>query len=189
MPKVQYRARWAQALLVLFALAALPACQATRMGGANAGQPGMLTDGEILHIAMTSDMGEIVTSEPAVNKATNAQVRQFAQDMVAMHTQAAQQTRDVAGREGVALQPNQVSMTMDRSARGAAQKLNGMSGAQFDMMYLETQHTLHQHTLNDLDFVLIPDARDEQVRAHLTQKRGVVQQHLERVRQLIQAMM
>lgn len=172
-------------LLAGVALIGLSACATTSPG--NMAAP--ITDGQALHIAMTLDMGEVITSEPAVGKATNPQVRQFAQDMVTMHTQAAQQTRDLADREDVTLLPNQVSIASENEARGVAQKLSALSGSEFDMMYMEAQHTLHQHGLNMLDFNLIPAARDAEVRAHLTEKRAVVQQHLERTRQILQSMM
>ena len=171
--------------LLFASVVLLSAC--TSMGGMAGGMAGAgaLGDPDILRVAMTSNEGEIVTSQPVVGDTRNADVRQFAQDMIAMHTRLNEQ--------GMALdvdpRPNMQAMNMTRQAQGIASELEAAPADRVDVMYLEKQIALHGNTLAMLDHVLIPGARDAELRAYLQAARPMVREHLDRAMRLHHEMM
>lgn len=144
-----------------------------------------LTDGQILHIARTANQGEVLTSQPAVAKAVNDSVRQFAQQMVTEHSQTVQRADSLGTNRQVTLRDNPVSLSLHNSARGTVTQLNALSGAAFDRTYMEAQLSLHQNTLNMLDYTLIPKSQDAQVRSFLTTMRAAVAMHLAHARSIL----
>ena len=144
-----------------------------------------MTDADILRVFMTSNDGEIVTSQAVVGDAQNAEVRQFAQMMIAEHTAL----NDRARALGMEPRDNQVAASMRQNATAKAAQIDGMSGAMQDRTYTETQVVLHGNTLDMLTNVLIPNARDARLRALLTEARPSVEQHFRRAQQLHMAAM
>jgi putative membrane protein len=144
-----------------------------------------MSDAELLHVFITANRGEIVTSEPLLDDLGSAETRQYAEQMIAEHTRVLQQAEalDIEPRD------NPVSMSMTMIATGKAQKLDRMDAPELDMHYMESQVVLHGHTLDMLDFVLIPNADDEQFRALLEQVRPNVEMHLRRAEQIAHQMM
>jgi putative membrane protein len=171
--------------LLLTAALTFSACTTMAGGAATMAAQAAMTDADILQVFMTSNEGEIVTSRPAVDDSQNADVRQFAQDMIAMHTEVNQRAMalELDPRE------NQVSLSMRQNAMAKAAQIDRASGAAQDMTYMETQVVLHGHTRDMLMNVLIPNARDPQLKALLTQSLPTVEEHLRRAQQIHHGMM
>lgn len=144
-----------------------------------------LTDAEILQVFKTSNDGEIVTSNAVVRDAQNADARAYAQERITMRTALNGRT------DALSVDPrdDQVSASMRQNATAKAAEIDRMQGAMQDMTYVEAQVVLHGHTLDMLNNVLIPNARDPQVRALLTEARPSVQDHFERAKRLHHDMM
>ncbi len=152
--------------------------------GAMASQA-MMADADVLKVFMTSNDGEIVTSQAVVGRTQNADVRAFAQMMITDHTAV----NDRAAALDLQPRDNMVAMAMRQNATAKSAQIASMSGAMQDKTYMETQVVLHGHTLDMLNNVLIPNARDPQLRALLTEARGPVEQHLRRAEQIFKGMM
>ena len=157
---------------------------ATRAGMPMAGMTA-LTDADILKVFMASNDGEIVTSRAVLTGTQNADVRRFAQMMIDDHTAANARAMALA----LAPRDNQVSASMTQNATAKAAQIGGATGAGKDMMYMETQVVLHGNTLDMLTNVLIPGARDPQLRALLTETRPVVERHFREAQRLHHGMM
>lgn len=147
--------------------------------------PTMMTDADILKVFMTSNDGEIVTSQAVVDDAQSADVRRYAQMMISMHTTLNDRARAI----GIEPRDNQVSASMRQNATAKAAQINSMSGAMQDRAYMETQVVLHGNTLDMLTNVLIPNARDARLRALLTEARPSVEQHFREAQRMHHAMM
>ena len=139
-----------------------------------------MSDADRLHVFITGNRAEIVTSEPVVGKLTDPEVRQFAQDMIRVHSGVIDRAMalDLDPRD------NPVSMAMTQQAQGVAGKLAGMNGMALDMEYVDAQIVLHGQTLNTLDYVLIPNTRDAAARRLMEQTRPDVADHLRRAKAL-----
>ena len=155
---------------------ALSACGTQRAGMAAAD----LGDPEILHVYMTSNTGEIVTSDPFMDDFASAEVRQLAQMIVRDHSAANERA------EALPVEPrnNPMSTAKNQMAQETAQRLQGMEGAALDRAYLDAQIRLHQQTLQELDQMLIPNADDAALRTELQTGRQGVVMHLERAQAL-----
>jgi putative membrane protein len=80
--------------------------------------------------------------------------------------------------KGVTPQDNAQSTQMKQAAQSAIQRMEGMTGRQLDSAYVAHQVQAHQATLQALETMLIPNARDPQVKALLEKARPAVAQHL-----------
>jgi putative membrane protein len=165
------------AVLALFA----GACATTDMNT----MPGGLPQSDIAGIVMAANEGEIQQGNAASQRASSAAVRSFAQMMVADHTNALNEGRDVFGRVGVTPGENETSRRLRNDSQRTVTNLNTYSGAAFDRAYVQTQVNLHQWLLDTLDSTLIPSASSTEVRALLQKQRGSVATHLDHARRLL----
>lgn len=147
--------------------------------------PGALPQSDVAGIVMAVNEGEIQQGQAASQRATNAQVRSFAQMMVTDHTNANNMARDVFAREGVTAGENETTRTLRANSQRTIANLNTYSGNAFDRRYMETQVALHQWALNTLDTALIPSTTDADVRSLLQTHRASVAAHLDQARQIL----
>lgn len=139
---------------------------------------------DIAGILATANQGEIDQANAALSKATNADVRAFAQMMVTDHTNAANTARDVFSRNGITPSDNATTNELKTNGQHSTMNLSAYSGAAFDRAYLQAQIDMHQWLLTNLDSLLIPSARGE-LRTLLESTRGTVSSHLDKARELL----
>jgi putative membrane protein len=172
---MQRRALIPVALLAVF----LGACASMTDGGM-ASRPN--SDPHIVGIVATANQGEIEQGNAAASRATNADVRAFAQMMVADHTTALSAVRDTSARAGITPADNDTTAALQRTSRETITNLATYSGAEFDRQYMQTQINLHQWLLTALDQHLIPMAANRDLKSLLETQRVSVAAHLEQAR-------
>jgi putative membrane protein len=96
-------------------------------------------DSKFMMQAASSDMMEIATSNMALQKSQNADVRRFAQMMIDDHTKTSDQLKSIAATKNVTLPAE-----MDSKHRAMADKLSGVSADRFDMEYMKMQVKAHE---------------------------------------------
>jgi putative membrane protein len=170
------------ALLSVTLLSVLLGACATTTGTGDAAAPS--SDPHIVGIVMAANQGEIDQGNAAASRATNADVRAFAQMMVRDHSTALGAVRDTAGRGGITSADNDTTAALQRTSRETITNLATYSGAEFDRQYMQTQINLHQWLLTALDQHLIPLARNRDLRSLLETQRVSVAAHLEQARAL-----
>ncbi|HEX8671254.1 MAG TPA: DUF4142 domain-containing protein [Longimicrobium sp.] len=146
--------------------------------GSQAPVAGEMSDANIAAVASASNQDEIQSSRVALQKGENAQVKQFAQRMVDDHTRMEQEMSQLLQSKSVTPQDNAQSTQMKQAAQSAIQQMEGMTGRQLDSAYVAHQVQAHQATLQALETMLIPNAKDPQVKAMLEKARPAVAQHL-----------
>ncbi|MFN2566474.1 MAG: DUF4142 domain-containing protein [Gemmatimonadaceae bacterium] len=183
--------------VAVVALLALPACggrgeQADTTAGATAGATTAaapaaapsLSDPQIAHAAVTANSIDSAAGAAARSKARNAQVREFAQQMVRDHGAVNKQAVALAQRLNVTPADNDVSRQLQQGAEQARTELAGRSGAEFDRAYIDHEVQYHQAVLDALDKTLIPGAQNAELKALLQQVRPNVAAHLDRARSI-----
>jgi putative membrane protein len=100
------------------------------------------TDNQFANEAAQGGLAEVEMGQVAVQKATSAHVKQFAQRMVTDHTQANQELMQLATSQKLKL-PTQV----DAKHKSAMDKLRGLNGAAFDTAYMQDMVQDHEHDL------------------------------------------
>lgn len=171
--------------LASMALLAAAGCAPAAMEGAMAPGGVMLSDPNVAAIASASNQFEIQTSQVALQRSQNQQVRQFAQHMITDHTALEQRMQQLLSAKGMAPQDNEISTQLKTNTAATVQSLSARSGADLDRAYMQAQVASHQWTLTSLDNTLIPATRDRDMRAMLQgQARPSVAQHLQQGQQI-----
>lgn len=103
-------------------------------------QPASVTDPqEFATKAGGAGLFEIQSSQLALTKTQNADIKAFAQKMVDDHTKAADELKTAASSQGGITVPDQ----MDANSAENLQKLQAASGADFDTLYVQLQTQAH----------------------------------------------
>lgn len=94
--------------------------------------------------AAAAGMDEIAAGKIAQQRATNDQVRQFAQRMVEDHGKAGEELRRVASAQGITLPEK-----LDKSAEQDIDKLTKLNGSAFDKAYMKHNVGAHKKAVKD----------------------------------------
>ncbi len=185
--KVRFRGLAACGLVMMTA-----ACGTSGGRGASGGTNGALahapvmTDANVAAVAHASNMDEIQTSQVALQRSQNVQIRQFAQQMITEHTAVDQELMQMLQARNMAPQPNAPAWAAMEATRATVVNLRQRSGMDFDRAYMMHQVNAHRWTLTSLDQSLIPSTRDPEVKAFLTTRvRPAVAMHLEMAQRIL----
>jgi putative membrane protein len=142
-------------------------------------QPGQVsTQGDIsadmpfVREASSGNLMEIRLGQLAQSKASNQAVKQFAQRMVADHNNLLNQLTSVASTSGQSFTP-----TMDSRHQNQIDRLQGLSGAEFDRNYMSLMIRAHQRDVTHFQ-TQSQSAHSNQVRTLAANSLPVLQQHL-----------
>ena len=136
-------------------------------------------DAQIAHIVVTANQVDIDAGKLAESKGSNAQVKAFGKQMVTDHTGVNQQAVALAKKLSVTPQDNATSRSLKAGGADNVKKLNGLSGAAFDNAYVEHEIAYHEQVLDAIDKVLVPNAKNEELKALIVKVRPAFVAHLE----------
>lgn len=137
-----------------------------------------LSDEQILGIAMTANSSEVDEGQLALTKASRADVRAFAQEMVTDHSAANARLDALSKAAGILPQPSPQQQAIKDENTATLADLQGRSGADFDQAYVASQVKGHERLLNLFDSELIPSATNPDLRTELVNERATVARHL-----------
>jgi len=146
-------------------------------GGAGGGVVD-LTDGQIAGVMIQANQGEIGAGQIALTRATNADARMFADMMVSDHTRANMSLLDVLQSEGIMAAESAQRQVLDSQARDISTTLWATPSAMFDVVYIQSQVTMHIMVLQLLDTMLIASTQSPELRMELQSQRNAVADHL-----------
>lgn len=128
-------------------------------------------DKQFLATAAQGDMNEIKLSKLAETKASSPEVKAFAHKMVADHTALESKMKPFAMKWGLTPPSG-----MDSDHQAEYDKLNGMSGAEFDHEYMQAMDKDHHQALN-LFTQEASSTKDAKFRAAVMNGKSVVSSH------------
>lgn len=143
-----------------------------------------VTDPQIAHIVVTANQIDIDAGKLAASKATNPEVKKFAQTMVTDHTGVNKSATELVTKLKVKPEANDTSKALKAGGDKNLANLKKLSGAEFDRAYVEHEVAYHQQVLDALDKTLIPGAKNEELKALLVKVRPAFVAHLEHAKQL-----
>ena len=146
----------------------------TGLAQAQAAKP---TDPQIAHIAYTAGDIDVKAANLALQKSKNAQVREFATDMVRDHTAVNQQALALVKKLGVTPQDNPTSQALVKQADESRAKLSKLNGAAFDKAYVNNEVAYHKAVDNALQTTLIPSAQNAELKSLLETGLKIFQGH------------
>lgn len=128
--------------------------------------------------AATSGNNEIAAAKLALTKTKNAEVKQYAQQMIADHTKAANELKPLAAKEKVTLptEPDAAHKTM-------ADSMSKLSGDEFDKEYLKGQVDDHEKAVALFE-AQSTGGTDTDAKAFATKTLPTLKMHLEMAQKL-----
>jgi putative membrane protein len=196
-----------------FALCTVVALSMTplRADDKDTGKAGKLSRGDekFLKEACEGGMMEVKMGKLGVQKAQNAQVKQFAQTLIDDHTKANTELKELAASKGCVLPESQDSISStssgtstsstqsaDRTAvrekadRGeghkehaAMKKLQGLSGTEFDREFVKMAVNDHQKDVKEFEKAA-KDADDTELKSFAAKTLPTLRQHLQQAKSL-----
>ncbi|MGZ6011241.1 MAG: DUF4142 domain-containing protein [Caulobacteraceae bacterium] len=143
------------------------ALSAALLAGAALAQSAAPTDPQIAHIAYTAGQLDIEAGKQALAKTSNPQVKDFAEQMVRDHQAVNDQALALVKKLGVTPQDNPTSQSLTSAAKAKHAELAKLDGAAFDRAYVANEVAYHKTVNGALSGVLIPDARNGELKALL----------------------
>jgi putative membrane protein len=158
--------RWAAALAA-----------ATLLSGPALAQGAKLTDPQIAHIAYTAGVIDIAAAKQAVGKASNKDVKAFAEDMVRDHEAVNKQALDLVKKLNVTPQDNDTSKALSKAAADKLAELGKLSGAAYDKAYVANEVAYHKTVNGALETQLIPGSSNPELKSLLQTGLKIFQGH------------
>jgi len=141
-------------------------------------------DAQIAHIVVTANQVDIDAGKLAESKGSNAQVKAFGKQMVTDHTGVNQQAVALATKLKVTPEDNGTSQALKKGAADNVKTLNGLTGAAFDKAYIDHEIAYHEQVLDAIDKVLVPNAKNEELKALIVKVRPAFVGHLEHAKMI-----
>ena len=126
---------------------------------------------------------EVKLGNLALAKAQSADVRQFAEMMVADHTKANSDLKEIAAKKSVAL-PTE----MNDEQKSIMDKLSKLSGAEFDKEYVKAMVEDHEKDVKEFG-TQAQSGTDADVKAFAARTLPMLQSHLDMVKGIKERMM
>jgi putative membrane protein len=142
------------------------------------------TDPQIAHIAYTAGVIDIAAAKQALGKASNKEVKAFAQDMVRDHEAVNKQALDLVKKLKVTPQDNDTSRKLSKDAQDKRAELGKLKGAAFDKAYVANEVAYHKAVNSALETTLIPNANNTELKSLLQTGLKIFQGHEQHAEQI-----
>ncbi len=150
-------------------------------GSARAQAP---TDPQIAAIVVTANQVDIDAGKLAASKASSAEVKKFAQQMVTDHTGVNKQATALVTKLKVTPEDNPTAQSLTKGGEDNVAQLKTLSGKAFDKAYIDHEVAYHQQVLDAVDKTLIPSAQNAELKALLVKVRPAFVAHLEHAKHI-----
>jgi putative membrane protein len=142
-----------------------------------------MDDSQILAKLAMANSTEIQQAEAAEKKATSPAVKAYAQMLVRDHTKGKKQGDSVAKKIGA--QPSGSEMSNAAESKGDEMTaLENKSGHDYDKAFISHEIDDHQKDIDELKNDMLPKAQSPEVKALIEKTLPVMQQHLEKAKQI-----
>jgi putative membrane protein len=135
-------------------------------------------DVQALRKLAQADMAEIEAGKVAAQKASNPEVKKYAEHMVQEHSKMLEEGKQLAQAKGV-----QPPAGPDKKHQDALKKLQASDGEDFDRQYMRQMVRDHQEVLK-LAQKTSKDAKDPELKAHVQKGLPHIKEHLEAARKM-----
>jgi putative membrane protein len=143
-----------------------------------------LDDAAIAAIVVTANGIDVRQGELARERAADPRVKQFAETMITDHTAVNRSAGELVARLKVTPRENDVSRDLEAAAARTRESLLSTTGEAFDRAYIASEVEYHAAVLSALDELLIPGARNAELREALVGVRPAIEAHLRHAEQL-----
>lgn len=146
------------------------------------------SDAQIAEIVQTANQIDIRQAKLALQKSKDAQVKEFASQMISDHTSLQKSVADLAKNLNVTPEASDTSKQLNAQAAEEAKKLKSLSGKAFDQEYASHEVAYHQAVIDAATGTLIPNAQNAELKSALQGAAPLLQGHLQHAQQLQKAL-
>jgi putative membrane protein len=143
-----------------------------------------LTDGNVVAIILAANNTDLSYAQLVPTRARNAEVKAFAQRMVTDHTLLNARVNDIAMRNGITAAENATSLEFRDQSADRRDILRALDGARFDSTYAANEVQYHTELLSALNTMLVPNARNPELREFVSLLKPTVSAHLAHAEQV-----
>jgi putative membrane protein len=154
------------------------------LSGAALAQGAKPTDPQIAHIAYTAGVIDVTAGKQALTKASNKEVKAFAENMVHDHEAVNKQALDLVKKLNVTPEDNDTSKALSKQAADKLAELGKLSGAAFDKAYIANEVAYHKAVDSALETQLIPSASNAELKSLLQTGLKIFQGHEQHAEQV-----
>ncbi|HXS06973.1 MAG TPA: DUF4142 domain-containing protein [Rhizomicrobium sp.] len=145
-------------------------------------------DAQIAHIAYTAGVLDIAAAKQALSKSSNAEVKDFANQMVRDHQAVNDKALALVKKLNVTPQDNATSQSLSSAAEAKQAELGKLSGAAFDRAYVANEVAYHRTVNGALKGTLIPNAQNAELKSLLETGLTLFTAHQEHAEHLAQTL-
>jgi len=142
------------------------------------------SDPQIAGIVVTANSIDVDAGKLAKSRTKNKEVSQFAQQMITDHTAVKKQAGALAKKLGVTPADSDTSKGLKAGAADNIKNLKGLKGAAFDKAYVDHEVVYHQAVLDAIDKVLIPSAKNAELKDLIVKVRPAIAAHLDHAKMI-----
>ena len=150
---------------------------ATLLSSAAWAEGAKLTDPQIAHIAYTAGVIDVAAGKQALSKASNKEVKAFADNMVRDHEAVNNLAMDLVKKLNVTPEDNDTSKALSKQAADKSAELGKLNGAAFDKAYVADEVAYHKAVNSALETQLIPSANNPELKSLLQTGLKIFQGH------------
>lgn len=164
--------------------ATTPAAPPAQQQSARGQPPGRVTDANIAAMVLALNNTDISYARLAPARAEREDIRKFAERMLTDHTGVNQLVTNLLARLDLAAEDNVASLDMRDESAEKRDLMRELSGYRFDSTYIENEISYHRKFLAQIDNVMLPAARNAELKGLLTAVRPAVASHLAHAEQV-----
>jgi putative membrane protein len=142
------------------------------------------TDPQIAAIVVTANQVDVDAGQLAKGKTHDKEVKAFAQQMITDHTAVNQQAGALVKKLGVKPESNATSESLKKGGTENMAALKKLKGKAFDKAYVDHEVDYHQQVLDAIDKVLIPSAKNAELKGLIEKVRPAIAAHLDHAKHL-----
>lgn len=169
-------------LALALASCSIPSSTTTQ---ATASAPDSLSDGQILQVLRTLHEGEVEQAQLVPQKSEHPALQNTAERIIEDHGRYNLRI-DAMVQPGWPLEESTINQRLARLMQQTFSQMVELEGIQFDCYYLNKQVEQHQVGVDTLRGELLPEARDEQVKALLSSLAPALEYHLRAAQETLQ---
>jgi putative membrane protein len=141
-------------------------------------------DAQIAHIVVTANQVDIDAGKLAEKRAKSAEVKAFGKQMVTDHGAVNKQAVALVTKLKVKPEDNATSQSLKSGGDANLKKLKTLKGAAFDKAYVDQEVAYHQAVLDAIDNVLVPNAKNAELKALIQKVRPAIDGHLQHAKMM-----
>ncbi|MBV9568048.1 MAG: DUF4142 domain-containing protein [Hyphomicrobiales bacterium] len=136
-----------------------------------------ISEGQILKYLQTVNHGEIADAKMALRRSKDADVKNFAKQMIKDHSANEKTMTNLARHLKVKPASGEATTSLMSEAKTVDQELKSAKGADFDKAYIEAQAKMHGEVADAIENQFIPAASSDDMKSSLSETLSTVQNH------------